>query len=253
MQEEREETFVTVGQLARKMGVTIRTIQYYDQQGLLTPSAKGQNNQRLYSPADEEALQRILVLKYLGLSLADIRKNQDALSDSDAFRKQLSRTLAALEDDFEALIKRLSTLRAMLAQTEESDTINWAHAAQLIDDDQPKGSYFWRAAETVDALPPEPQESRARGIAVGTWHELIADTISLISEQVPTRDPRAQALAQRYLDLQSAQQGSLEDSFLLMENISPHGGQSGSFNVLRQSVSAYLDKAAAKLKEDQTA
>lgn len=33
--------YLTVGQLAREVGTTVRTIQYYDQQGLLSPSAKG--------------------------------------------------------------------------------------------------------------------------------------------------------------------------------------------------------------------
>ena len=31
--------FMTVGEIAKKMGVTIRTLQYYDKEGLLTPSS----------------------------------------------------------------------------------------------------------------------------------------------------------------------------------------------------------------------
>lgn len=249
MPEEETSSYMSVGQLARKMGVTVRTIQYYDQQGLLTPSAKGLNNQRLYSAADEEALSRILVLKYLGMSLADIKKRQEALNDSDEFRKQIGATLADLENDFEALVKRLSILRTMLAETEMAETTDWMHVVQLIDSDHESGD-LWRTAESLDALPPEPKDNRARGLAVGTWHELIADTIALISERVPATDPAARAVAQRYLDLQEAQNGSLEDSFLLMENISPNRSQAGSFNVLRQSVSTYLDEAATALKEE---
>ena len=63
----------TVGEFARRAGVTVRTIQYYDQQKLLKPSAKGPQNRRLYSREDERELQRILVLKFLGNSLSDIR------------------------------------------------------------------------------------------------------------------------------------------------------------------------------------
>ncbi|MGI6033333.1 MAG: MerR family transcriptional regulator [Coriobacteriales bacterium] len=248
MSQEGTDTYLSVGQLARKMGVTVRTIQYYDQKGLLTPSAKGPGNQRLYSSADEEALCRILVLKYLGLSLADIRAHQEALNDSDAFRIQIGRTLADLEEDFEALVRRLSIVRKMLADSEDCATTDWTHMAQLIEGDQPDGQSIWRAAEMVDVVPAEPKDSEKRGLAVGEWHELIADAIGLISERVPATDERARDLARRYLELEGAQTGSLEDSFLLMENISPHSGGNGSFDVLRQSVSAYLDEASAALK-----
>ena len=45
-----EDDLMTVGELARRVGVTVRTIQYYDQKGLLHPSSKSEQNQRLYSP-----------------------------------------------------------------------------------------------------------------------------------------------------------------------------------------------------------
>ena len=65
-----DQNYLTIGELARRVGVTVRTIQYYDQQGLLSPSAKGPQNQRLYTDDNVKALYRILTLKYLGLSLA---------------------------------------------------------------------------------------------------------------------------------------------------------------------------------------
>lgn len=65
-----DRNYLTIGELARRVGVTVRTIQYYDQQGLLSPSAKGPQNQRLYTDDNVKDLYRILTLKYLGLSLA---------------------------------------------------------------------------------------------------------------------------------------------------------------------------------------
>ena len=64
----------TTGEIAKLCGVSVRTVQFYDQQKLLAPSAKGPQNRRLYSKEDERELQRILVLKFLGNSLSDIRK-----------------------------------------------------------------------------------------------------------------------------------------------------------------------------------
>ena len=73
--------YLTVGELARRVGVTVRTIQYYDQQGLLSPSAKGPQNQRLYTDDNVKDLYRILTLKYLGLSLAQIKSDEMCIRD----------------------------------------------------------------------------------------------------------------------------------------------------------------------------
>ncbi|MBZ0306631.1 MAG: MerR family transcriptional regulator, partial [Anaerolineae bacterium] len=54
-------------------GVTVRTLRYYDQRGLLAPSAYSESGQRLYSQDDDRKLQQILALKLLGLSLEEIR------------------------------------------------------------------------------------------------------------------------------------------------------------------------------------
>ena len=58
-----DQNYLTIGELARRVGVTVRTIQYYDQQGLLSPSAKGPQNQRLYTDDNVKDLYRILTLK----------------------------------------------------------------------------------------------------------------------------------------------------------------------------------------------
>ena len=50
-----EDDLMTVGELARRVGVTVRTIQYYDQKGLLHPSSKSEHPQvpRLLARADQ--------------------------------------------------------------------------------------------------------------------------------------------------------------------------------------------------------
>ena len=56
-----KDNLMTVGELARRVGVTVRTIQYYDQKGLLHPSSKSEQNQRLYSTDDEERLYNLTI------------------------------------------------------------------------------------------------------------------------------------------------------------------------------------------------
>ena len=57
--------FMTVGEIAKKMGVTVRTLQYYDKEGLLSPSAESEGGRRLYTDRDLIMLHQILSLKSL--------------------------------------------------------------------------------------------------------------------------------------------------------------------------------------------
>src|SRR5215831_6604218 len=63
-----------VGELARRTGLTVRTLQYYDDIGLLRPSYRTQSGHRLYVAGDIAHLQQIVSLRELGLSLDEIRE-----------------------------------------------------------------------------------------------------------------------------------------------------------------------------------
>ena len=103
--------YMTVGQLAGKMNTTVRTLQYYDKEGLLTPSAASEGGRRLYTDRDVIRLYQIMSLKSLGFSLEDIKKRlfsldtpsdvADALTEQAEVLKQqitkLSETLNEIE------------------------------------------------------------------------------------------------------------------------------------------------------------
>lgn len=62
-----------VGELAKLAGLTIRTLRFYDQIGLFSPSGHSNSGYRLYTETDISRLQQILSLKELGLSLEQIK------------------------------------------------------------------------------------------------------------------------------------------------------------------------------------
>src|SRR5580704_15304328 len=64
---------VKVGELARRTGLTIRTLHHYDEIGLLKPSLHTESGHRLYTTADVARLQQVLSLRQLGFSLEEIR------------------------------------------------------------------------------------------------------------------------------------------------------------------------------------
>jgi len=62
-----------VGDIARLTGLTVRTLRFYDQIGLFSPSGQTESGHRLYDESDLARLQQLLSLKELGLSLDDIK------------------------------------------------------------------------------------------------------------------------------------------------------------------------------------
>ena len=69
-----EGTLHAIGEIARRAGVTTRTLRYYQEMGLLHPSGVTRRGNRLYSDADIERLKRILELRdVMGFDLERIR------------------------------------------------------------------------------------------------------------------------------------------------------------------------------------
>jgi MerR family transcriptional regulator, thiopeptide resistance regulator len=68
---------VRVGELARVTGLTVRTLHYYDDIGLLCPSARSSAGHRLYSAGEVDRLYRILLLRRVGLHLDEIARVLD--------------------------------------------------------------------------------------------------------------------------------------------------------------------------------
>src|SRR5260370_470389 len=63
---------LTVGELARRTGLPVRTLHHYDAIGLVRPSLRTEPGHRLYTPADVARLQQVVSLRQLGFSLEEI-------------------------------------------------------------------------------------------------------------------------------------------------------------------------------------
>ena len=99
-----------VGELAHAAGLTVRTLHYYDEIGLLSPSARTASGHRLYEAGDVERLYRICLLRRLGLPLREIGR---ALDDPAwNLTSALAAHLAAVDRRLDATNK----LRAHLVQ-----------------------------------------------------------------------------------------------------------------------------------------
>ena len=67
-------SFFHTHEFAQRAGVTVRTLHHYDRLGLLKPSRYTDAGYRLYGERDFARLQQIVVLKFIGLSLKEIKR-----------------------------------------------------------------------------------------------------------------------------------------------------------------------------------
>src|SRR5438132_11048909 len=85
-----------VGELARRTGLTVRTLHHYDEIGLLKPSLHTGSGHRLYTADDVARLQQVLSLRQLGFSLEEVRDcfNRPGFSPPEVIRLHVERLRA---------------------------------------------------------------------------------------------------------------------------------------------------------------
>jgi DNA-binding transcriptional MerR regulator len=106
-----------VGELAKRTGLTVRTLHHYEEIGLLPPSERTQKGHRLYGPADVERLQKIVGMRQLGFSLEEIRRALDDGATLDlVLDKQIQHMRQRIEMEQE-LCRRLEAARRLLRST----------------------------------------------------------------------------------------------------------------------------------------
>lgn len=135
--------FMTVGELAKKIGVTVRTLQYYDKEGLLAPSAESEGGRRLYTDKDLIRLHQILSLKHLGFSLDDIKTNLVSLDTPEQVAKALEKQATAIKEKMQSLSESLREIEALQSEVLKMQTVDFKKYADIIVNLQMKNEYYW--------------------------------------------------------------------------------------------------------------
>jgi DNA-binding transcriptional MerR regulator len=105
----------TVGELADELGVTTRTLRFYEAEGLLTPQRAGTN--RVYNQRDRARMRLILRGKRFGMTLAECREIVDMYDGAaTSERRQLEVLLGRLDEISVDLRARQADLRRTLAE-----------------------------------------------------------------------------------------------------------------------------------------
>ena len=182
---------IQVGELAKRAGITVRTLHHYEQTGLLMPSARSTAGYRLYNLAAVQRLHMIKALTQTGLELATIKDylDQDSFSLSDLLVQQIS-TLDKQLRAVSTLRERLAQLRDELECGNEPDLESWLQTLELM-----KMYDRWFSPQELQALPFAEQDQQRNQI----WLALVTEVRQLLAEACPADDPRAMALATRWM------------------------------------------------------
>ena len=133
--------FMTVGKLAERMGVTVRTLQYYDREGLLSPTAESGGGRRLYTDKDMIQLHQILSLKSLGFSLDDIKNRLAPLDTPADVADALAAQAAAVREKIAVLTESLTAIETLRAEVLQMQTVDFKKYADIIVNLQMKMSF----------------------------------------------------------------------------------------------------------------
>ena len=135
--------FMTVGEAAKKIGVTVRTLQYYDKEGLLSPSAESEGGRRLYTDKDLVMLHQIVSLKSLGFSLDDIKGRLISLETPADVAAALTEQADSIREKIEQLTASLTAIEQLKEEVLQMQTVNFKKYADIIVNLQMKNNSYY--------------------------------------------------------------------------------------------------------------
>ena len=196
--------FMTVGEVAKKMGVTVRTLQYYDKEGLLSPSAESEGGRRLYTDKDLVTLHQIISLKSLGFSLGDIKQRLIALETPADVANALTEQADEIRQKIEQLNSSLTAIEQLKAEVLQMQTVNFRRYADIIVNLQMKNESYYLIKrfddDTLDHI--RSQFDKESGLDfMDRFNRLSDKIVQLQKENVPPESEKCQLVVEEYWGL----------------------------------------------------
>lgn len=188
-----------IGELAKRIGVTVRTLHHYDAIGLVKPSARSEAGYRLYDRSDVARLHRIQALRGLGLSLAETGIMLDG--DGADLRAVIRQQISGIEQQLTraaALRDRLTALDAQLAGDNEPDLDEWLATLGMM---ATRSKYF--TDEDIAAL----HRRMDRRTFNARWAPMVTEVRALMDRGVPPQCAEAKEVSERWLQLAEQSMG----------------------------------------------
>ncbi len=202
-------TTFRIQEFAKLAGVTVRALHHYDRLGLLQAAHRSEAGYRLYCHDDLGRLERILVLRYLGLSLREIGGLLRAPGSSgpDSLPATLTRQRTVLRDRRTGLDRVLHAIERAQARLESGAEPEWLLYQTILKEIHMQDSQNWTekyySAEGVEALRAQRLSwTPEAGIELRSkWQALYGDVQTALDGGTPPDSAEGRALVGRWMRL----------------------------------------------------
>lgn len=196
--------YMTVGEVAKKVGTTVRTLQYYDKEGLLSPSAESEGGRRLYTDKDLVILHQILSLKSLGFSLNDIKQRLIPLETPTDVATALTKQADSIQEKIEQLTASLTAIEQLKTEVLQMRTVNFKKYADIIVNLQIKNDSYYLIKRFDDDMLDHirNQFDRESGLDfMDRFNRLSDEIVQLQQENVLPESEKCQQIVKEYWGL----------------------------------------------------
>lgn len=198
------EGYMTVGELAKKADVTVRTLQYYDKIGLLLPSAESEGGRRLYTDKDLIMLHQIMSLKSLGFSLDDIKQHLITLETPADVANVLTKQAENIRLQIEQLTTSLTAIEQLKTEVLQMQTVNFKKYADIIVNLQMKNEYYDLIKcfddDTLDHIRNKFNKESGQDF-MNRFNIICNEIVQLQKENVPPDSEKCQEVTKNYWNL----------------------------------------------------
>ncbi|MCL1884064.1 MAG: MerR family transcriptional regulator [Defluviitaleaceae bacterium] len=193
--------YMRIGELAKKAGVTVRTLSYYDKEGLLAPSSESEGGYRLYTDKDMVKLIQILMLKELGLTLGEIKKRLSKLDTPEDVRGMLAEQSSHIRKKIEVLTESLHAMESLNAEIAQIEKVNFKKYADILLNLQMKNEEYQFIKHLDDDAMDIFRERIGRektALMAAKINDFYKQAVLLMKEGVPPESEKGQSFADAF-------------------------------------------------------
>ena len=197
----------TIKEFSKLTGVTIRTLQYYDEQDILNPHHKSDAGYRFYSKEDLQIIQKISILKYIGFNLKQIKTI--LLSNQLDWLDSLNLQAKIIQGNIARLNQGLILIKHGIDLYTKNDEIEWQSIAKMLEvfkmthDNIVKEWSERNFSDNEISFFAEMSFQQSKVNSEELWIKLFAEAKSLIDKEPSS--PEVQNLAQRWMNSANSQ------------------------------------------------
>ena len=199
----RRSTLLTVGQVAERFDVTVRTLHHYDEIGLLVPSDRSAAGYRLYTEDDLVRLQHVVVYRRLGFALEEVAL---LLEQPESVEQHLRRQRAAVLHRLDELHDLVTALDRALERAMNNQPASPEDLKQLVgegfEDAQAEAEQRWG-----DTTAWRQSQQRTKDYTKADWEEVKAEsdrTHQAFTDAIDAGEPPTSELAMDAAELHRA-------------------------------------------------